>query len=208
MSISNGDFNTLSDIIDEIEKGLGEIDQIKLKKILVDEARKNKLDTHIISYLTDETELSHFVRAFKDALNIQICFLIDTTASMSAHYENFKNQVFGSIMEGLLSAVNQGEKRYAFLGYRERNEEHEFVQFTHELDEIRRAIREAKPRGGGDAAEDVEHALKLFVENISFKKKGTRIIIHVADAHVMVRGIMAMRLVMTTRSGRVRYHAC
>lgn len=47
---------------------------------------------------------------------------------------------------------------------------------------VRKAIGEVVPKGGDDGAEDVEHALQIFVDNIIFKTRGTRIIIHIADA--------------------------
>lgn len=129
-------FNTLGDIVEEIRVNLEQVDQNKLQRLLLNEARKKKLDAGIIDYLTSETDLKRFIEAFQDARNIQICFVIDTTGSMRKHYDNFKNHVFGSIIEGIVSGVNKGEKRYAFVGYRERNEPHEFVQFTDDIEKV------------------------------------------------------------------------
>lgn len=90
---------------------------------------------------------------------------------MASFYDNFTNQVLGCIIDGILNAVNKGEKRYAYIGYRERNEPHEFHPFTTDHDKIIEAIRNTEPRGGSDPAEDVEHAFEIFVKNIVFKNK-------------------------------------
>lgn len=137
-------FNVLSDLIEELNSDLGETEYKMVKKMLDDKMIKSKLNTEILDYLKDYTEMKRFVSAFKDACNIQICFIIDITGSMNKYYDNFKNKVFGSIIDGVLSAVNKGNKRYAFIGYRERDESHVFVQLTSDLDVVRKAIKEAE----------------------------------------------------------------
>lgn len=73
------DFEIISQIINEIDEDLDKADKNKLKALIESEARKRNLDENILNFLSEETELKDFVKAFKDACNIQICFLIDVT---------------------------------------------------------------------------------------------------------------------------------
>lgn len=138
------DFENLSDIVEEICKDLGKNDSERLDQLIKSRYKQRYLANPLLNFLTNETELNRFVTAFQDAQNIQICFIIDVTSSMANHYANFKNQVFGAIMDGIVSTVNHGQKRYAYIGYRERNESHEFVQFTDNLNVVRNAIKNTK----------------------------------------------------------------
>lgn len=176
------EFEVVRDLVDAIESGIGSANADRLRRLLENRAHSSSINKELMDYLADETELNHFVEAFKDARNLQICFIIDITGSFLRHSENFKNNILGAIIDGVMRAVNKSKKRYAYIGYRERDEDHDLVNFTEELSDVTTAIRNAKIEGGGDDAEDVEFAFDLFIKNINFKGRGTRIIIHVADA--------------------------
>lgn len=165
------EFQLLTQLVEELDKDLSSSNKLNFKKALKDELGRQNLSTSLLEHLKDERELKSFIDAFKDARNLQICFLIDVTGSIAKYYDNFKNQVLTAILDAVLSDVNKGSKRYAYIGYRERNEDYEFHQFTENIDEIREAIRNTKPEGGGDTAEDVEFALDLFVKKILFNRK-------------------------------------
>ena len=133
-------------------------------------------------YFASLNEFQNFKKEFEKALKLQVCFIIDVTGSMS-HHENFKSKVFGLIMDALFEFMNQrSEKRYAFIGYRERDEKNIIYDFTDNIEVIKRQINDATLEGGDDAPEDVEHALKMFCDEINFNGGGTRIILHIADA--------------------------
>ena len=62
-------------------------------------------------------------------------------------------------------------KRFAYIGYRERDEDFDFVQLDERPDIIKAAIANANFKGGGDAAEDVEFGLDLVIRKLNFKPK-------------------------------------
>lgn len=170
-SKKQSEFEILSQIVQELEKDLK--GQHDWKRALKNELKRQMLSESLIKHLSDETEIKNFIEAFKDSRNLQICFIIDVTGSIARYYDNFKNQVLSAILDAALSAVNQGRKRYAYIGYRERSEDpkdYEFHQFTDNIAEIREAIRNTIPEGGADSAEDVEFALDLFVKKILFNR--------------------------------------
>ena len=126
-------------------------------------------ELELLEYLKDKKELTTFIDAFKDALNMQICFIIDITKNETPHYHQFVNQLVSDILD---TGWKKSPKRCAYIGYRERNEEHEFHQFTDNIAEIREAIRKTEfSGGGGDTAEDVEFALELFTKKIKFNRR-------------------------------------
>ena len=73
----------------------------------------------------------------------------------------------------------RSEKRYAFIGYRERDEKNIISDFTDNIKVHQSNV--AKLEGGDDAPEDAEHALKLFCDEINFNGRETRIILHISD---------------------------
>ena len=159
----------------ESDIGLPNIDQLK-------GMNPDKLN----EYFAKHPQFKSFWKEYENALNLQVCFMIDVTGSM-ANYSSFKNNTIGLILDSLFEFMNKKSiKRYAFIGYRERDEKplepFIFKQFTNNLSEIRKQMSEVKLEGGGDAPEDVELAFKTFCEEIEFDEGGTRILIHIADA--------------------------
>ncbi len=133
-------------------------------------------------YFASLNEFKNFKEEFKNAMKIQVCFIIDVTGSMSNH-KNFKSKIFGLIMDALFEFMNaSSQKRYSFIGYRERDEENVITDFTDDIEKIKKQINDVKLEGGADAPEDVEYALKMFCDEINFNGGGTRIIMHIADA--------------------------
>ena len=140
----------------------------------------------LYEYFAKHPQFKSFWKEFENALNIQVCFMIDVTGSM-ASYSSFKNNTIGLILDSLFDFMNKkSKKRYALIGYRERDEEKLepiiFHNFTDNLTEIRKQMLEVKLDGGGDTPEDVELAFKKFCDDIEFDQGGTRILIHIADA--------------------------
>lgn len=109
--------------------------------------------------------------------DLQICFIINKT-SQSRYF--FINNFLYEIVEGILQ-VSEGVKRFAYIGYTERDEPHDFVNFTNDSKKVTQAIKNAEYTGGNDMAQDANFALDLFINEILFNPKGTRIIIHVTD---------------------------
>ena len=143
---------------------------------------KNFSEDELSNYFVNNGKFSKFKADFEQCLNIQVCFLIDITGSMHS-YQKFTNKIVGLIIDTLFEFMNnQSKKRYAFIGYRERDEENVHHDFTDDLKKIRDMIAKVDLEGGGDDSEDVENAFKLFLDDITFDQGGTRILVHIADA--------------------------
>lgn len=79
--------STLWQIVDKLEQELKNCEY--LKRALKDESFRQNLSTSLLDHLKCESELKTFIDYFKDARNLQICFIIDVTKT-SRH---FKNQI-------------------------------------------------------------------------------------------------------------------
>lgn len=144
---------------------------------------ENLQDDKIGEYFSSHQEFAKFKKDFENAMNLQICFIMDISGSMSPH-STFTNKVITLVLDALLEFMNKkSKKRYAFIGYTERDEPNNVCHdFSDDVNKIRKEIEDVKLTGGGDNPEDVENALKTFCDEINFDQGGTRIIIHVADA--------------------------
>ena len=100
---------------------------------------------------------------------VQICFLIDITVNKYSRPN--KNGLILKIVDAALVATSRYKCRLSYIGYRERNEKHEFHQFTDDVEHIREAIKNTKMSGGGETVSDVEFAFELFTKKINFQQK-------------------------------------
>jgi uncharacterized C2H2 Zn-finger protein len=128
------------------------------------------------------TELA--VKIMKKAQQVSLCFLVDTTSSMSSYIIGVKNQIkavaldvekSGCVIEGL-----------AFIGYKDHCDgiDHfESLPFTKNVEAFIKFVdNNVRASGGGDTPEDVNGGLKKAVYLPWPDNSGTRIIFHVADA--------------------------
>lgn len=172
-SCKPSEFELLAQIVDEIEKDLKNTKNLNLIKALQNELRRRNQTSSLIEHIKNDEELKRFIDAFKDACKIQICFIIDITKNETPHYHHFVNQLVSDILDAAVRSYSRSiSLRCAYIGYRERNEEYEFHQFTDNIAEIREAIRKTEFGGGGsDTAEDVEFALDLFINEVVFNRR-------------------------------------
>lgn len=116
---------------------------------------------------------------------IEVCFVLDTTGSMSGLIEGAKKKIW-SIANSMVSAKPTPNIRFALVGYRDRKDE--YVVRTHaltdDLDAIYGKLREFSAGGGGDTPEAVNQALEEAVRRIQWSTdtKTLRIIFLVGDA--------------------------
>lgn len=90
---------------------------------------------------------------------VDICFCCDVTGSMDIYIDTIKNTL--AEVTTLLCHGANIIPRIAFLGFRDLEDEHQFVgkDFTLSVDEILDTLCKLKCYGGGDACEDVVGAL-------------------------------------------------
>lgn len=116
---------------------------------------------------------------------IEVCFVLDTTGSMSGLIEGAKKKIW-SIANALVGAQPTPQIRFALVGYRDRKDE--YVVKTHpltdDIDAVYAKLREFSAGGGGDTPEAVNQALEEAVRRISWStdSKTLRLIFLVGDA--------------------------
>jgi hypothetical protein len=175
------DLRILQDAIDELtEAEKTSLGNDKLQRILLSKLRAKNCDQAIIDCVASETDISKMITTFKDAANIQICFLVDVTGSMS-NYKEATNKFITLLLEAVLESKIKAKFRYAYIGYRERNEKPELMPFTDDYSKLKKAIKDTKLEGGDDSCEDVQFGFEKLFNDIEFDYSGIRILLHIAD---------------------------
>src|SRR5262245_22626688 len=91
---------------------------------------------------------------------IEVCFVLDTTGSMSGLIEGAKQKIW-SIANEIISAKPTPEIRVGLIGYRDRGDEYVVKSFdlTNDVDAIYGQLQSFSAGGGGDMPESVNEAL-------------------------------------------------
>jgi Mg-chelatase subunit ChlD len=100
---------------------------------------------------------------------IEVCFVLDTTGSMSGLIEGAKQKIW-SIANEIASAKPTPDIRFSLIGYRDRGDEYVLKTFnlTNDLDAIYSQLQSFRADGGGDTPESVNEALDEAVKKISW----------------------------------------
>jgi hypothetical protein len=116
---------------------------------------------------------------------IEVCFVLDTTGSMSGLIEGAKQKIW-SIANEMISAKPTPEIRLGLVGYRDRGDEYVIRKFdlSDDIDTIYGHLRSFKAGGGGDEPESVNEALAAAVRDMSWSTNQhvLKIIFLVGDA--------------------------
>ena len=116
---------------------------------------------------------------------IEVCFVLDTTGSMSGLIEGAKQKIWG-IANEILASEPTPNLRIGLIGYRDRKEA--YVTQVHDLsddiDDIYAKLMKFQAQGGGDAPESVNQALYEAVTKIQWNKskKVLKLVFLVGDA--------------------------
>ena len=130
------------------------------------------------------TELNH---AFNEKTHpsIDVVFVLDTTGSMSEVIHTAKENIW-SIVSSMTSAQPVPELRLGLVAYRDRGEKYitRRVDLSHDLDSIYAELMDYEAMGGGDTPEDVNEALNVAVNQMSWDKTNNtyKVIFLVGDA--------------------------
>jgi Mg-chelatase subunit ChlD len=116
---------------------------------------------------------------------IEVCFVLDTTASMGGLIEGAKQKIW-SIANEMISAKPTPALKLGLIGYRDRGDEYvvKSFQLTDDIDSIYAHLRDFKAEGGGDEPESVNEALSEAIEKMPWSqdRKVLKIIFLVGDA--------------------------
>jgi len=116
---------------------------------------------------------------------IQVCFVLDTTGSMSGLIEGAKEKIW-SIANEMIAAKPTPELELALIGYRDRGDEYvtKLTDLTADIDAIHAKLLEFTANGGGDGPESVNQALHEAVTKIRWSddREVLKIVFLVGDA--------------------------
>ena len=116
---------------------------------------------------------------------IEVCFVLDTTGSMSGLIEGAKQKIW-SIANEMVSAKPTPEIRMGLIGYRDRGDQYVVKSFdlTSDIDAVYANLRGFSAGGGGDTPESVNEALYEAVHKMEWSKDRSvlKIIFLVGDA--------------------------
>ena len=117
-----------------------------------------------------------------DSPNVDLCFMLDCTGSMSSYIFMSCNKI-----KDIIAQVHQtypnSEVRVAVVAYRDIQDgklRHEVLPFTYSVDTAKGFLDKLVATGGGDTPEDVNGG---FVKTLGLDwKSGVRMLVHIADA--------------------------
>jgi Mg-chelatase subunit ChlD len=116
---------------------------------------------------------------------IEVCFVLDTTGSMSGLIEGAKEKIW-SIANEMIAAKPTPELKLALIGYRDRGDEYvtRLTDLTADIDAIHGKLMEFTANGGGDGPESVNQALHEAVTKVSWSddRDVLKIVFLVGDA--------------------------
>lgn len=123
--------------------------------------------------------------AQKPAAKVDVCFVLDTTGSMSGLIEAAKQKIW-HIANQISSRKPTPQIRFGLIGYRDRGDKYvtRVSDLTDDLDGIYGALLQFQADGGGDGPESVNQALHEAVTKLDWNrdKDTKRIIFLVGDA--------------------------
>ncbi len=116
---------------------------------------------------------------------VEVCFVLDTTGSMTGLIEGAKQKIW-SIANQMASAKPTPEIRIGLIGYRDRGDEYvtRAYDLTNDIDAVYGHLQSFRAGGGGDMPESVNEALQEAVQKMTWSadKKALKIIFLVGDA--------------------------
>jgi hypothetical protein len=117
-------------------------------------------------------------------VHVQLCFLMDCTASMQPWINAARDEI-RLIVSATRQTYTEADIEVAFVGYRDYGDTVPsiVIPFMRDLDAMRARIGQIDAVGGSDIAEDVAGGVRDAVELFpSTPRTGVRHIVHIADA--------------------------
>ena len=121
----------------------------------------------------------------KERQQIEVCFVLDTTGSMTGLIEGAKAKIW-SIANTIIAVKDKPQIKIALIGYRDKGDEYvtRVHDLTDDIDAVFKNLQAFKADGGGDTPESVNEALHQAVTKVAWsdKKDVAKIIFLVGDA--------------------------
>jgi Mg-chelatase subunit ChlD len=123
--------------------------------------------------------------AKKQKPRIEVCFVLDTTASMGGLIAGAKEKIW-SMANEMISAKPTPEIRIGLIGYRDKTDAYitKVYPLSNDIDDIYGKLMAFKAQGGGDTPESVNQALNEGVTKMEWSKSRDvlKVIFLVGDA--------------------------
>ena len=112
---------------------------------------------------------------------LQVCFLLDCTASMQPWIDAAKDKIVETL-SNIQRRYTDSEISAAFIGYRDFDDDEQFIKinFTKNIEELRDSILDIEAEGGDDVCEDVAGAYR-FANGLEWNAD-VRCMFHITDA--------------------------
>jgi hypothetical protein len=149
--------------------------KLSLKTVLTKEAP-------LSSNFKIESKLNQLL---KQAENVDLCFLVDCTSSMSSYIEQVQSKI-NKLVNELGKSFENSSLRFAFVGYRDYTEDDNdqivTINFldSNEIETFKLLVSGVEAFGGGDECEDVFSGLNE-VTKLDWSNE-SRVLFHVCDA--------------------------
>jgi len=116
-------------------------------------------------------------------LKLDLAFILDTTGSMADEIQKLKDTIY-SIYTRILNLAANPRVRFGMILYRDRGDEYITTRydFTTDIDKFQLALEKVEAAGGGDTPEDLQSALKVAIEELSWSEHAIRLNFVIADA--------------------------
>jgi Mg-chelatase subunit ChlD len=100
---------------------------------------------------------------------LEVCFVLDTTGSMSALINGAKQKIW-AIANEMINLEPRPDIKFCLIGYRDRGDDYitKVTDLSYDIDEIYKTLLDFKAQGGGDGPESVNQALYESVNDISW----------------------------------------
>ncbi|CAG8718887.1 9950_t:CDS:2 [Cetraspora pellucida] len=133
---------------------------------------------------TRENDASKAIINIQTSMNLDLCFVLDCTGSMSHYIEAAKEHILK--VASFINSNNSNIKLWVgFCGYRDHYNHGDRLQifdFTNSFEKFKMYItNKVTAIGGGDIPEDVLGGLNAAITEMTWSN-ATRIIIHIGDA--------------------------
>jgi hypothetical protein len=146
----------------------------------VDSASKKEADALT---LRDEA-ISETLITIKRSLQVDLCFVLDCTGSMSRYIDAAKNCI-QQVVEHMEQTNPNIKLWIGFCGYRDHCDDSDRIQildFTDSYSKFKSYLSDdVKATGGGDAPEDVLGGLDAAINKMAWSHR-TRVLLHLGDA--------------------------
>ncbi|CAG8600538.1 7836_t:CDS:1, partial [Cetraspora pellucida] len=151
-----------------------------------DEAGQNSITSTLtdrVSHLRKnrENDASKAIINIENSMNLDLCFVLDCTISMSSYIKAAKEHILK--VASYVNSNNSNIKLWVgFCGYRDHGDRLQIFDFTNSLEKFKTYLtNKVMATGGDDVPEDVLGGLNSAITEMTWSN-ATRVIIHIGDA--------------------------